>query len=107
GAHFTGFDISRMKATVLDTMGMLSPFLVPVIVSFFIRRQRDRFQRVGKTLAIWTFWLSSLLFLYIANFATVLWWWNAVAFVLVMPFAGRYMDRISLSLHVAWGFVVN
>lgn len=107
GARFTGFDVSRMKATVLDTMGMLSPFLVPVIVSFFIRRQRDRFQRVGKTLAIWTFWLSSLLFLYIANFATVLWWWNAVAFVLVMAFTGRYMDRISLGLHAVYGLVIN
>lgn len=107
GAGFTGFNVGAMRATVLDTMGMLSPFIVPAIVSFFIRRQADGFQRVGKTLAIWTFWLSSALFLYIANFASVFWAWNIVAFVSVFPFIGRYFGAVTLGLHIAYGAVIN
>lgn len=107
GAHFTGLNARLMRSATLETMAMLSPFLVPVIVSFFLRRQRNVFESIGKTLAIWTFWLSSALFLYIANFAGVFWAWNIVAFVLIMPFAGRYMGAVTLTLHIVWGAAIN
>jgi 4-amino-4-deoxy-L-arabinose transferase-like glycosyltransferase len=104
---FTGINIGGMKGFAGEAMLMVSPFLVPVIILFFWARQRDPFERVGKTLAIWTFWLSTLTCLYIANFSWVIWYWNIVAFVLIFPFSGRYARGWLLALHVAWGIVVN
>src|SRR5690606_15636089 len=92
GAHFTGFNIGAMKTYAIEMAALFSPFLlVPATLLFFWARQPTAFERVGKTLAIWLFWAAGLTFLYVANFSWVLWWWNAVLVVLVLPFAGRYM----------------
>jgi hypothetical protein len=106
GGHFTGLNWSGMRGVAVDTATLLGWFMIPTIVSFFLRRPADAFQRVGKTIAIITFWLSSLLFLYIANFAWVMWWWNIAAFVLIIPFIGRTIGWFMLSLHTLWGLVV-
>jgi 4-amino-4-deoxy-L-arabinose transferase-like glycosyltransferase len=103
GTTFTGINVRGMKAFAVDTASLLSWFLIPAIVSFFIRRQRNTFERVGKTMAIWVFWLSTATFLYIANYAWVMWWWNSAAFVLTLPFLGRYIGRVMLTLHALWG----
>ena len=107
GGTFTGFSFNSMKAFALDQSGMLSPFMVPVIVRFFWSRPDPGLARIGKTVAIWTFWLSSATFLYISNYSWVLWWWNIAAYVLVLPFAGRYIGRVLLGLHVAWGVCIT
>lgn len=107
GVGFTGFNIEGMKAFAGEAMLMVSPFFVPVILFFFWARQRQALERIGKTLAIWTFWLSTLTCLYVANFSWVIWWWNIVAYVLVFPFAGRYARGVLLALHIGWGIVVN
>jgi hypothetical protein len=86
---------------------MVSPWLVPAIIKFFWARQRDPFERNGKTLAILAFWISTLVCAYVASFSWVIWWWNIVAFVLILPFAGRYIRGWLLGLHVAWGAVVS
>lgn len=104
---FHGLNVAGMKAFAVDTASLLSWFLVPVIVSFFLRQPREPFMAAGKTLAIWTFWLSSAVFLYISNYNWVVWWWNIAAFVLVFPFAGRIIGPITLSLHVLWGAVLS
>ena len=104
---FHGLSVARMRSPVLNTAAYLSPFLVPVIVRFFWARSPVAFERVGKTLAIWVFWLSSLTFLYISNYSTVLVWWNIAAFALVIPFASRYMGPWLLTLHVLWGTLVS
>ena len=106
-AVFDGMHIDRMKAFALDTMSLLGPFMVPALISFFLRRQRGGYERVGKTFAIWTFWLSTATFLYISNYAWVMWWWNSAAFVLALPFLGRYIDPVMLALHSVWGAVVS
>lgn len=108
GAHFTGVNFAGMKTFVVETAALVSPFvLVPATLLFFWARQRNLFERVGKTLAIWLFCVASLTFLYIANFSGVLWWWNAVAFALIMPFAGRYIGPVALALHVVWGGAIT
>jgi len=104
---FTGLNPNGMLAVALDQTGMLSPFMIPVIVGLFVRRSASPFEGVGKTIAIWAFWLSSLTFLYIANYSWVLWWWNIAAFVLVLPFAGKHINRILLALHAVWGLLLN
>jgi 4-amino-4-deoxy-L-arabinose transferase-like glycosyltransferase len=103
---FTALNIEGMKAFAGEALLMVSPFLVPMIILFFWARQPDRFERIGKTLAIWAFWLSTLTCLYVANFSWVIWYWNIVAFVLIFPFAGRYARGWLLGLHVAWGAVI-
>ena len=105
-AGFTGINVGGMKAFVGEALLMVSPFLAPVIVIFFWARQRQPFERVGKTLAIWGFWLSSLTCLFVANYSWVIWWWNIVAYVMVFPFAGRYARGWLLGLHIAWGMVL-
>ena len=104
---FTGINIAGMKAFAGEAMLMMSPFLVPVIIKFFWARQQNLFERVGKTLAICTFWLSTLVCLYVANFSWVIWYWNIVAFVLIFPFAGRYARGWLLGLHIGWGAVIS
>jgi hypothetical protein len=107
GTGLAGVNIAGMKAFAGEALIMVSPFLVPVIILFFWARQRDAFERMAKTLAIWAFWLSTLTCLYISNFSWVIWWWNIVAFVLVFPFAARYAHPVLLWLHVAWGALVT
>lgn len=104
---FTGINVAGMKAFVGEALLMVSPFFVPVIVKFFWARQRNPFERIGKTIAIGAFWVSSLTCLYVANFSWVIWWWNIVAFVLIFPFAGRYIRGWLLGLHIGWGAVVS
>jgi hypothetical protein len=101
------YTISGIKSFAGEALLMVSPFLVPIIVKFFWGRQRDLFERTGKTLAIWAFWISTLVCAYVASFSWVIWWWNIVAFVLIFPFAGRYARGWLLGLHIAWGTIVN
>ena len=103
GAHFTGINIKGMKAVFVDSASLFSPFLIAPIVAFFLRRQKDSFTNIGKTIGIWVFWLSTLTFLYIANFAWVMFAWNIAAYTLLMPFLGKYIDRLMLVLHMLWG----
>jgi hypothetical protein len=77
------------------------------VVLFFWARQRNPFERVGKTIAIVAFWVSTLVCLYLSNFSWVIWWWNIVAFVMVFPFAARYANPILLWLHIGWGVIVS
>ena len=104
---FRRFDVPEMKIFVLQCLIIVSPFLVPAIIGFFWARQKQAFERVGKTIAIWAFWLSSLACLFVANFNYVLFWWNIVAFVLIFPFAGRYMRNGVLVLHIIWGLLTT
>jgi 4-amino-4-deoxy-L-arabinose transferase-like glycosyltransferase len=107
GIGFTGLNIAGLKAFAGEALLMVSPFLVPIVILFFWAWQRSQFERVGKTLAIWTFWLSTLTCLYISNFSWVIWWWNIIALVLVFPFSARYAHPVLLWLHVAWGAIVT
>jgi 4-amino-4-deoxy-L-arabinose transferase-like glycosyltransferase len=81
---------------------LVSPFLVPVFVRFFTRTHATVFENVAKGFAIWTFWLSTVVFLYVSLYDWVFWWWNYAAYILVLPFAARYMGQRWLF----WGHVV-
>ena len=77
GAHFTAFNLPAMRTFVVETAALISPIiLVPATLLLFWARQPTVFERVGKTLAIWLFWLPALLYLYYVNFTHVLWWWT-------------------------------
>ncbi len=87
---------------------LVSPFLIPVFFRFFTRKADTRFESVTKGLAIWAFWLSTTTFLLVALFDWVFWWWNLVAYVLVMPFAAKHMgQRLLFFGHVIWGALIS
>ena len=87
---------------------LISPFLVPVFVRFFTRRHETRFEEVAKGLSIWVFWLSTGTFFLVSIFDFVFWWWNLVAYVLVMPFAAKHMgQRFLFYGHVVFGALVT
>ncbi len=102
-----GLRVDRMLVLVAEVAVLVSPvILVPVMARFFWTRQGISFERVGKTLAIWAFWIPALVFLYVQNFSLVLFWWSAVAFALVLPFSGRYVGAVALGIHVVWGGLI-
>jgi 4-amino-4-deoxy-L-arabinose transferase-like glycosyltransferase len=87
---------------------LMSPFLIPVFVRFFLRRHDNRFEEVAKGLAIWVFWLSTGTFILVSLFDWVFWWWNLVAYILVMPFAAKHMgQRFLFYGHVIFGALVT
>ncbi|MDP1730441.1 MAG: glycosyltransferase family 39 protein [Devosia sp.] len=87
---------------------LISPFLVPVFVRFFLKRHETRFEEVAKGLAIWVFWLSTATFILVSVFDWVFWWWNLVGYVLVMPFAAKHMgQRFLFYGHVVFGALVT
>ena len=69
---------------------LVSPFLIPVFVRFFLRRHETRFETVAKGLSIWVLWLATLAFVFVSPLDWVWWWWNLVAYILVLPFAARH-----------------
>jgi 4-amino-4-deoxy-L-arabinose transferase-like glycosyltransferase len=87
---------------------LVSPFLIPVFVRFFLRRHETRFETMAKGLAIWTFWLSTGTFILVSLFDWVFWWWNLVAYILVMPFAAKHMgQRFLFYGHVVFGALLT
>lgn len=107
GLSFQGINIGGVLGFIGEQLLMVSPALVVPIAVFFLRRQTSAFERIGKTLAIWMFWLSTLTCLYIANSSWVIWWWNILAFALFLPFSGLYVRGVFLGLLVFWGAVIN
>ena len=104
--QFHGFDAGSMKAFVVDTLSMVSWFIVPATVSLFLRNPRDPFLATGRVLAMATFAFSTATFLYVASFSWVVWWWNIAAFALLFPFLGRTIGPLMLTLHTLFGLVV-
>jgi 4-amino-4-deoxy-L-arabinose transferase-like glycosyltransferase len=87
---------------------LISPFLVPVFARFLLARPQIRFEAVAKGLAVWVFWLSTGAFLLVALFDYVYWWWNLVAYVLILPFAAKHMgQRVLFYGHVVFGAIVT
>ncbi|HTJ58959.1 MAG TPA: glycosyltransferase family 39 protein [Devosiaceae bacterium] len=93
---------------VLVSIALIGPFLVPAFVRFLLAKPESTFERTARGLGNWIFWISSLLFLAVSMFDEVNWWWNLLAYVLLLPFAAKYMGwRILFYAHVIFGAVVQ
>lgn len=103
---FEEIRIFAMKAAAGEQLILLSAFLIPTIIRFFWATQRNPFERIGKTMAIWTFWLSTIACLVAANLSWILFWWNIVAYVLIFPFAGRYTRPVLMTVHILYGTLI-
>lgn len=101
-------DFSKIWEFPLASLILVSPFIFIAMFRFFLARLEPGFERTARWLAAWVFWLSTLTFIFVSLFDYVNWWWNLVAYILVMPFAVRYMGRRwMLWLHIAFGAVLT
>jgi 4-amino-4-deoxy-L-arabinose transferase-like glycosyltransferase len=84
----------------------VSPFLVPAIAAMVRRPLEQPFADRARVLALAVLAVSSLALLFLSLFAEVYFYWNIVAFLLVMPLAaGWMMRRWLLAAQLAYGFV--
>ena len=92
----------------LASLLLISPLIFIALIRFFAVRLEPGPERTARRLAVWVFWLSTLTFIAVSLFDYVNWWWNLVAYILVMPFAARYMGRRwMLWLHIIYGAIIT
>jgi hypothetical protein len=83
---------------------VISPFAAIGVVRYFAREPENAFAARAKQLAASVFTFSSLAMLVLASFAEVLFYWNIVAFLLVLPLAVRAIGtRWVFWLHMLYG----
>ena len=95
--------------TVLEFIGvsalLVSPFVFWAMFRFFLSRPETPFERNGKVLATWTFWLSTAVFFFISLSNTSWWWWNIVAYVVALPFLAKHLRGWAFWAHAVYGMV--
>jgi len=83
---------------------VVSPFLLYAVFRYWTRKPAEGFEARAHALAISTFAISSLCMLALASFAEVFFYWNIVAFILLIPLLPLAMRNAWLfGLHVAYG----
>lgn len=106
-----GGDLFRWHpANILEFLGLalvfVSPFLFPAIVGLLRRPLGTPFGDRARTLAICVFAVSSLVMLFLSMFIEIFFYWNIVAFLLLMPLlAGWMRRRWVFALHMLYGLV--
>jgi len=105
--EFTGLNWRRMQSASINVITILSPFFLVPLVRFLLSWKLVPFERPARVMALLLFLMSTLPLLYYANLGTILPWWNIVAFTLVLPFAGRHIDRLTISLHALYGMILT
>lgn len=76
-----------------ETALTLSPFAIFAMLRYLLVPPRQAFERTAWGLGSWFFWLSTLTFLAVALTQQLFFWWNVSAYVLLMPFLGKYMKN--------------
>lgn len=103
----SGWLSSINPATIVEFVGvsvvLVSPFMAWAIARFFLSKPEGVFEQNGKVLAIWTFWLSTAVFLFISLSNTSWWWWNIVAYVVALPFLAQHLRGWALWGHTVFG----
>ncbi len=85
-----------------ETALTLTPFGIFGIFAFVFSRPKQAFERTAWGLGSWFFWISTLSFLFVALTQQLFFWWNVSAYMLLMPFMGKYMKNGVLF----WGHIV-
>jgi 4-amino-4-deoxy-L-arabinose transferase-like glycosyltransferase len=80
-------NLSGLAGFLLGALAVLSPFLVWAMARFLFVRQE------GRGYSKLVFWLSTLCFLVASLFTNILIHWNAVAYVVVLPFLAPYLGK--------------
>jgi 4-amino-4-deoxy-L-arabinose transferase-like glycosyltransferase len=105
----TGGWFSFNPNTVLEFVGvslaLISPFIIWAMVRFVLSRPTVPFEQNGRVLALWTFILSSAVFLFISLSNTSWWWWNIVAYVVALPFLAKHLRGWAFWAHAIYGAI--
>ena len=89
---------------VLVALIVVSPFAALGVVRYLAGRPQGEFAARAKHLSASVFTLSSLAMLVLASFAEVFFYWNIVAFLMVLPLAARAIGtRWLFWLHMLYG----
>jgi hypothetical protein len=89
---------------VLVALIVISPFAAIGVARYLARRPEGEFAARARQLAAAVFAISSLAMLVLASFAEVLFYWNIVAFLLVLPLAVKVIGtRWIFWLHMLYG----
>lgn len=81
-----------------------SPFVLYAAIRYCLRKPVGEFESRAHSLAVAIFLTSSISMLVLASFAEVLFYWNIVAFILLIPLLPLVMRNAWLmGLHVAYG----
>lgn len=84
-----------------------SPFVLYAAIRYCLRRPVGIFEDRAHSLAVAVFITSSLSLLVLASFAEVLFYWNIVAFILLIPLLPLVMRNAWLmGLHIAYGLAM-
>jgi 4-amino-4-deoxy-L-arabinose transferase-like glycosyltransferase len=109
--HFTdrwtrAFDFSLVSIILFCIVAMIvvSPFFIAGMIRLGRVSPQSGFEQRLRGLALATFSVSSVCMLVLASFAEVFFYWNIVAFLLLVPLLVRSMQRFGLFwLHAAYG----
>ena len=99
--HFAWYNplLFLLVATIV-----VSPFVCVAVWRYWSRKPVEGFEARAKALAMSTFAISSLALLALASVAEVFFYWNIVAFILLIPLLPLVMRNVWLmGLHVAYG----
>jgi len=95
-------NLSNVWQFIGETALTLTPFGIFGVLAFAFSRPKQAFERTAWGLGSWFFWLSTLSFLFVALTQQLFFWWNVSAYMLLMPFMGKYMKNGI----VFWGHIV-
>jgi hypothetical protein len=91
-----------------ETALTLSPFAIFAMLRFVFTPPKQAFERTAWGLGSWFFWLSTLSFLFVALTQQLFFWWNVSAYVLLMPFLGKYMkNRVLFWGHITLSLLLS
>ena len=108
--HDAGFlhriDLENWAQFFGETALAMTPFAIWGVLRFVFSRPTQPFERTVWGLGSWFFWLSTLTFLGIALTQQSYFWWNVSAYVLALPFLGKYMKGWVFWGHLTLGTII-
>jgi hypothetical protein len=115
GFHFTGrwrntprFNWESPLLFLVVAAIVASPFVLYAVIRYCRRKPAEAFEARAQALAVSTFLLSSVCMLVLASFAEVLFYWNIVAFILMVPLLPLVMRNAWLFWsHMAYGVAMS
>lgn len=114
GFHVSGrwetalrFDPVHLLLFLVITTLVVSPVVLYAVIRYCVRRPAPGFEARARALAVSTFLVSSLSMLVLSSFAQVFFYWNIVAFILMMPLLPLVIRQTWVfAAHAAYGLIM-
>ena len=104
GRPLLQFQPGNFVRFVITTLVVVSPFLFPPLGRLLLRPPGTPFADRARALALSVFAVSSLAMVGLSLFVEVFFYWNILAFLLLMPLvAGWFRHRWGAALHYGYG----